>query len=182
MPQCPTSPSDWPAWVQAVGSILAIAVSAGVAIWQARESREQTLFTIDQQRKADNLRMARTLIEIAKNALKLQKYVAGKLDTREKIYRAAEDNRLPFDMPQVVALEAAFDRIELHLLPSNLIAPTLIFASNFRQFRAKLDMLFDMYRKLDAAHFTDFFETMQAMQESMRLTVADLEKELAVVS
>jgi len=39
-------------------------------------------------------------------------------------------------------------------------------------------MVFDTHRKMNGDAFTDFFETMNQMQESMRLTVADLDKEL----
>ncbi|MFL9936295.1 hypothetical protein P0D88_46545, partial [Paraburkholderia sp. RL18-103-BIB-C] len=85
------SSNDAAAWVQAVGSILAIIFSVCVAVWQSRKAHEQIMFGLAQQRRADYLRVANTLIEIAKNALKLQKHVGAKLDTREAIYKAAED-------------------------------------------------------------------------------------------
>lgn len=176
---CPTpaSSSDAAAWVQAVGSILAIVASAGVAIWQARKTQEHTLFTIEQQRKADDLRVASALLEIATNALKLQKHMATKLGSREAIATAAED-RLPFDMPEVYSYERALDRIELHELPSNLVSLASIVAATFRQVRIKLDMVLDTQRQMDAAMFDDFFKTTAAMQESMSATVADLKKQV----
>ncbi|MBU7435846.1 hypothetical protein [Paraburkholderia fungorum] len=176
---CPTpaSSSDTAAWVQAWGSILAILASAGVAIWQARTAQKLTLFTIEQQRKADDMRVADALLEIATNALKLQKHMAMKLDSRQSIMAAAED-QLPFDMPEVYAYERALDRIELHQLPSNLVSLALIVAATFRQFRIKLDMLFDRQRYMDSAMFDDFLVTMKDMQKSMSETVADLEKQV----
>jgi hypothetical protein len=107
----------------------------------------------------------------------VQKHVAAKLDSREAIQTAAED-RLPFDMPEAYALVRALDSIELHLLPASLISSAMIVGATFRQFRIKVDMVFDTHRKRDGAAFADFFETMKQMQESMRLTVADLDKEL----
>ena len=181
MPQCSPSSSDFAAWVQAIGSILAIVGAVGVAIWQARKAQQQTLFTIDQQRKADHLRSARTLMEIAKAALKLQVHVAGKLGSREAIYNAAPD-RLPFDLPEVVALERALNKIEVHTLPAELVSLALIVAATFRQFHIKVAMVLDTHRQMDAAAFEDFFCATREMQESMRLTVADLEKHLAPLS
>ncbi|WP_175658216.1 hypothetical protein [Burkholderia vietnamiensis] len=181
MPSCLPPPSDWPAWVQAVGSILAIVGSVGVAIWQSRKAQEQTLFTIEQQRKADHLRSARTLIEIAKAALKLQAHVANILNSREAIYNAAPD-RLPFDLPEVVALERALNKIEIHTLPAELVSLALIVAATFRQFHIKVEMVLDTHRQMDAAAFDDFVDVMKQMQESMRLTVSDLEAQLATVA
>jgi hypothetical protein len=102
---------------------------------------------------------------------------AAKLDSRDAIQNAAED-RLPFDMPEVYALVRALDSIELYLLPASLISSAMIVGATFRQFRIKVDMVFDTHRKMDGAAFADFFETMKQMQESMRLTVADLDEEL----
>lgn len=91
---------------------------------------------------------------------------------------AAAEDQLPFDMPEVYAYERALDRIELHQLPSNLVSLALIVAATFRQFRIKLDMLFDRQRYMDSAMFDDFLVTMKDMQKSMSETVADLEKQV----
>ncbi|HDR9164787.1 TPA: hypothetical protein QDB28_005222 [Burkholderia vietnamiensis] len=175
----PATSSDLAAWVQAVGSIVAILCSVKIAVWQADKTQEQTLFTLNQQRLADHLRSAKTLLELARNALKVQVHVAGKLDSREAIYNAAED-RLPFDLPEMYALEVALNKIELHLLPSELVALALIVAATMRQFRIKVDMVLDTHRQMDAAAFDDFFAVMRQMQESMRLTIADLEAKTQV--
>lgn len=44
----PASSSDWAAWVQAVGTILAVLMAAGIAVWQASKATEQE--TIRHQR------------------------------------------------------------------------------------------------------------------------------------
>lgn len=175
---CPASSSDIAAWVQAIGSILAILGAVAVAIWQSKKAQEHTLYAIDQQRKSNDLEMANTLIELAANALKLQKHMAEKLDTREKIYTAAED-RLPFDMPMVYALQRSLDKIELHRLQAKFIPHALMIAETFRQVRIKLDMVFDTHRQMDAAAFADFFRTMTQMQDSMRSTVGEMKDALA---
>ncbi|WP_175017010.1 hypothetical protein [Burkholderia aenigmatica] len=181
MPQCPLQPSDWPAWVQAVGSIAAIVISVGIAVWQVGKAQSQTLFNIEQQRRADHLRSARTLVEIAKAALKLQGHVARRLDSREAIYSAALD-RLPFDLPEVFALERALNKIDIHLLPAELVSLALIVAATFRQFHIKVEMALDTHRKMDAAAFDDFFEVMKQIQASMQKTVDDLEAQLEKIA
>ncbi|VVD89570.1 hypothetical protein [Pandoraea terrigena] len=180
MPQCPPQPSDIPAWVQAVGSILAILISVGIATWQARKAQSQTLFGIEQQRRADHLRSATTLIEIAKAASNVQRHVGSKFLSRAAISKAALD-RLPFDMPEVLALERALNKIEIHLLPAELVTLALIVAATFRQFRIKVEMALDTHSQMDAAAFDDFFNVIMQIQESMRITVTDLENQLATL-
>jgi hypothetical protein len=180
MPQCPPQPSDIPAWVQAVGSILAILISVGIAVWQARKAQSQTLFAIDQQRRADHLRSATTLIEIANAASNVQRHVGSKLLSRESVSEAALD-RLPFDMPEVLALERALNQIEIHRLPAELVTLALTVAATFRQFHIKVEMALDTHRQMDATAFEDFFNVIAQIQESMRISVTDLENQLATL-
>ena len=98
MPQCPVQAADWPAVVQAWGSILAILAIRIVAWWQSSRAQSLMLATIEKQRKEDNHRTADTLLAMPESALKLQKHVAVKLNSRETIYEAAEitDCRLKY--------------------------------------------------------------------------------------
>lgn len=171
-------PSDWPAWVQAVGSVAAILASVRIAAWQARKTQAQTLFVIEQQGRAEYLRSARTLVEMAKAVLKVQAHVAKKLCSRESIGAAAED-RLAFDWPEVIALERALNQVEIHRLPAELVSLSLILAATVRQFRIKVEMALDTHRQMDAAAMVDFQAVMQEMAESLRLTVSDLEGHLS---
>jgi len=182
MPQCPVQAADWPAVVQAWGSILAILAIGIVAWWQSSRAQSLMLATIEQQRKEDKHRTADTLLAMAESALKLQKHVAAKLNSREAIHEAAEDNRLPFEMPEVNALVRSFDAIELHALPAALIPLTLMVRSSLRQFSDKIVMVFDVHEKMDAAQFEDFFATMPSMQKSMEDTIADMKGILGDIS
>lgn len=76
---CAVATSDTAGWVQAVGSILAILVSVLIAGYQARKQQQQTLYALEQQRRSEYLKVANTLVQIAKNALKLQKHVQRSL-------------------------------------------------------------------------------------------------------
>ncbi|SOE48491.1 hypothetical protein SAMN05446635_0223 [Burkholderia sp. OK233] len=182
MSQCSVQAADWPAVVQAWGSILAILAIGIVAWWQSSRAQSLMLATIEQQRKEDNHRTADTLLAMAESALKLQKHVAAKLNSREAIYEAAEDNRMPFEMPEVNALVTSFDAIELHALPAALIPLTLMVRSSLRQFRDKIVMVFDLHKKMDAAQFDDFFATMASMQKSMEDTISDMSRILGDIS
>lgn len=74
---------DWPAWVQAVGSIVAIVASAGVAIWISRKDR-----TLDDQRRVTgafnaaviSLAFARSTLEAAQGVSQRREWRAPLTD------------------------------------------------------------------------------------------------------
>lgn len=166
--------------MQAVGSVVAILASVGIAVWQARKAQAQTLFVIEQQDRAEYLRSARTLVEMAKAVQKVQAHVARKLGSRESIAAAADD-RLAFDWPEVIALERALNQVEIHRLPAELVSLSLIVAATVRQFRIKVEMALDSHRQMNAAALVDFQAVMQEMAESLRLTVCELESHLSAL-
>lgn len=57
----PVSSADWASWVQAVGSIFAIAASVGIVRWELKNQRETTLEDTRQER-IRNIETARELI------------------------------------------------------------------------------------------------------------------------
>ncbi len=164
-------------WVQAWGSILAIIFAVFIAIYQARRQQKNTINAIVEQRRQDHLWTAETLSELTKNSLKLQKHIAGKLNSREAVHDAAEDG-LPFDMPGLRALEHSLDSIDLHSLPASLVALSMILSSTVRQFRSKVEMALQFNREMDGAAFNDFFETLNAMNASLEKTADDFDAEL----
>jgi hypothetical protein len=169
--------SECASWVQAWGSILALGLGIGVAIYQARAQQRSTLRGLAEERRHEKLRVAETLGELAKRSLKLQQYLSGKLKDRQAVHDAAEDH-LPFDLPELKALLVSLEAIELHALPASLVAPSLYLRSTVRQFKAKVEMALQFHGSMDAAAFTDFFDTMKRQNEFLETTVQDFEKEL----
>lgn len=86
-----SSGSDTAAWVQAVGSVLAILVAVGVAWYQARKQQELNRETLWQQYSMSLVKSAETFAEIASAASKVLKRISSQLDSRTKVLAAAED-------------------------------------------------------------------------------------------
>lgn len=97
-------------WVQAWGSILAIVGTAGAAIYQARRQYQSTMAGLRLQQKQAHLQVAETLEQLATNTLKLQQHIAEKLTTREAV-KAAADDGLPFDLPELRSLERSLESV-----------------------------------------------------------------------
>jgi hypothetical protein len=167
-----SSSSDLAAWVQAVGSVVAIFAAVGVGWWTARQQRKLTREMSWLQHGSNIMESAKTLKEIAAPAVKVLTRISGLLDSREKVFTAAETG-LPFDIPELHQLERALDGVELHRLPAQLITPALILSANVRQFRIKVEMALQHYRQMDAAAFDDFFTTLKQMNDSMSKSVSD---------
>lgn len=164
-------------WVQAWGSILAIVLAVGIAVYQAKKQQKITLDALAERRRQDHMRTAETLSALAKSSLKLQRAMTGKLNSREAVFDAAKDG-LPFDMPSLRALERSLDSIELHALPASLIDRSMILSATVRQFRAKVEMALQWYNLMDAAAYDDFFKTLDEMNSSLKRTAEDFDAEL----
>ncbi|HKQ24736.1 MAG TPA: hypothetical protein VJT81_09880 [Burkholderiales bacterium] len=152
-------------------------MAVGVAVYQAKKQQQNTMEALAEERRQDYLRTAETFHELAKNCLKLQRFIAGKLVSRDAVYTAASDG-LPFDMPNLRAMEHYLDGIELHSLPASLVSLALILSSTVRQFRAKVEKAFQYHRQMDAEEYQDFFATLGKMTNSLEQTVWDFGAEL----
>ncbi|OCS47933.1 hypothetical protein [Ralstonia pickettii] len=159
-------------WVQAWGSILAIGGTAFAAYYQGRKQLQATIEGVRQTQKQAHLQVAETLWKLAENALKMQRHIASRLDTRDKGHKAAVDG-LPFEMPELLSIERALEAIPLHELPATLVSPSMILTWTVRQFRTKVEMALQLHRRMDAADFEDFFARVAEMNASLDKTVAD---------
>lgn len=164
-------------WVQAWGSILAIFFAVLVAVYQAKKQQQNTMDALAEERRQDYLRTAETFHELARNCLKLQRFIAGKLVSRDAVYAAAADG-LPFDMPNLRALERSLDRIQLPAIPGSLVPLSMMLTTTVRQFRIKVDMALKHHRTMDAAAFEDLFTTLGKMNNSLETTVGAFEAKL----
>lgn len=164
-------------WVQAWGSILAIAGTAGAAIYQAQTQHQSTIAGLRQEQKQAHPQVAETMGQLATNALKLQRHIAEKLDTRDAIHAAAK-HELPFDLPELRSLERALESVVLHQLPAALVSPSMGLAWTVRQFRTKVEMALQFHRTMDAEAFQDFFDSVSTMNSSLDQTVSEFSRTL----
>lgn len=169
--------AEWAAWVQAVGSILAILGAAGTAVWLARKQHNNALaLHVAGQRHARS-EIAKTLSILAQNCSKAMVFLTGQVTDRESVHNAAE-GCVHFDLGELARLDSAMAAIPLQTLPSTLVTPMMILSGTVRQFREKIEIVFRTHRTMDAAAFDDFFRVIGEMNESSKLTCAHIAKEV----
>lgn len=169
--------SECASWVQAIGSIFAIAAAVGVAIYQASRQQAITRQAMLEQANAANLSVAETLAELAKASLSIQKHFENNLKTREAVMEAATYG-MKSDMSMLQGLEQFLYAVELHKLPQPLVKLGLILASSITQLRVKVEQVLRISRQMRAEEFEDLFQSLHQMTISLEKTVAEFELEV----
>ena len=163
---------EWAAWVQAVGSVLAIIAAAVIARLQHRN--DVALQRAQEQRAL--LATAKTLLALSQNSAVAMRYVANQLKDRQAVVDVAEGvARCAVD--ELVRIDRYLGQVPLHSLPAALVTLTMILASSVYQFKEKVAMALRLHRQMDANAFDDFFRTLNEMTESVNATCADIAKE-----
>lgn len=168
------TPSEWASWVQATGTIVAVAAAAGIAIWQSRQQHNSALTLHKAEQKQARLAVAKSLLVIARNCSRAARHFASELDSREKIYNIST-GETHFDFGELRHLRDATSGIPLYSLPDLLISHAMILAATIRQLDETVAILFREHRKWDAEQFARLFKTLSEMNESLQLTCRDIE-------
>lgn len=168
--------SEWAAWVQAIGSIAAIFGAAGIAIWQSRKQHHSALELLRTEQRLSRTELARALLSLSKNCLRLLDYAATQFPTRDAIHNVAE-GRVHFDFNELSVVEGAVRDIPLHSLPHGLVSLTMMVSSSVRQFRENIEFALKSHRTMDANEFEKLFRVLAEMRESLKLTCVDIEAE-----
>ena len=171
------SSSEWASWVQAFGSIAAILGAAGIAIWQSREQHKNSLLLIHTENKLSQIERAKTILSLSKNCSNLVAHYSTKFSDRDVMCKISE-RRIYFDLNELKIIENAVVSISLESLPHQLVSLTLMVSSTVRQCRENIEEVLRCYREIDATQFNDFHNVLLQMQSSIKLTCADLEKEI----
>jgi hypothetical protein len=159
------------AWVQALGSIVAIVAAFAIG-------NHQTKVQIRLARIAaanDDIQAAETIFYLAGAALNTVQFVRGGLDDRDKVFDAAK-GRASVLLREVEAFETVLSDIPAYRVDPKVLRCALMVAGNVRQFRLKVVMALEHHRTMDAAAFDDFFATMQAVVWSLSENAADATK------
>ncbi len=163
--------SEMAAWVQAVGSIIAILAAGGFTVLGAWLDRRNARHDRRQQR----YEIGRTLSVLSQNLSKAMTYIEGQLESRTAVYEFAEGHR-HFDFAEMERLDFAISAIPLHELPSPLVTPAMLLGATFRQFKEKIELAMRVHKTMDAVAFDDFFRSLAELNQSMRLTCGDVGK------
>ena len=165
------------AWVQAVGSILAIFGAAGIAVWVARTQHNNALALHAAEQRHARTELAKTLSVLAQNCAKAVAHVAGQLHSKYAIYEIA-DGRVHCDRGEIGRLDSAIEGIPLYSLASALVTPTIILSAIVRQFLEKVEMVLSAHRNMDGSDFEAFFREVSEMNDSMSATCDDIALEV----
>ena len=164
-------------WVQAWGTIFALFVAIGISYVQGKKQTQISIASLRANLYLKRLTAAESLSQLALSATKLFDNICEELGDREAIEKAAIDN-LPWLMPEIKALVANLDAIDIHLLPSGIIGSTLILRMTLREFVDKVEMALRLHRKMTAEEFEDFFKVIAEMKKSLDKSLVFIEKNI----
>ena len=166
------------AWLQAIASVAAIWWTGKLATKQAANQYASALKLQERQRLREEVVLGEAVVEIVLSACKLIFADTILLSERERVCQYATKEK-PFDIGALVEAENAIAAIPLHSLPvPHMVRLTMISSATVRQYRAKVENVFESHRTMDANAFTDFFNSMEQMKASIKMTAQDLRTEL----
>lgn len=165
--------AEWAAWVQAVGSVLAIIAAAWIAIHQSNLQHKNSIDLHKIQKLTEQTDITRTLSVLAVNSSKAMKHISIQLNDREAVHKAAE-GLVHCDIGEMVRIDTYLSDIPLHTLPHSMVTQTMILGSTVRQFKEKIEMALQLHRKMDADMFKEFFQTTQEMNASIETTCIEI--------
>lgn len=123
--------AEWAAWVQAIGTIIAVAATASIAVWQSRRQHQSALALHKEEQRHARLEQAKTLLTLCQNCTKAAKHFATQMHDRESVYLIAIKETY-FDFGELQALQNATTNIPLYSLPSTLLTNAMILGATFR--------------------------------------------------
>ena len=169
--------AEWAAWVQAVGSVIAIVAAAWIAIHQAKLQHKNALDLHKTEKRSEQTDITKTLSVLAKNSSKAMKHITSQLKDRESVHKAAE-GLVPSGVGELVRIDIYLSNIPLHSVPHSMVSLTMILGSTVRQFKEKVEMALKCHRKMDAEMFKDFFGSLNDLNSSIEKTCNDINGEV----
>ena len=168
------SSAELAAWVQAIGSILAIIAAFLISFLQSRSQHQSALTLHKEEQKVARLSITKTLSTLAANCTKEVAHCTAQLKDRETIHNIA-GGTVYFDLGELRRINTAMLSIPLHSLPDNLVSPTMIISAAVRQFLATVEMTLRFHNQMDSAAFEDLFRVIGEINESLKATCKDIE-------
>lgn len=170
------SASDWAAWAQAIGTIVAIVGAVGTAIWQAKRQHALALTEMLEERRQGRREAARNLLALAGEALELLHRAGQALPKREAIMSLAQGDEHLFDVQELQMMEGALDAVQLHVLPHDLVRPARMVQTGVRQYRVALGRAIERHRKMDTAQFDSALSSLGLLTKRLEKTCHDIDE------
>ena len=166
-------------WVQAWGSIIALAITGGGLVYQAHKQRELDAARFRRSAAEAYLRRAgglSALAEAAKTTLvKLIEEVSDRQALANVVTRGAHE----FVLDELAAMENWLQGVPVYDLPQEVVCEMLVLASNVRQLRRILAVAFSG-QGLSTAEFASFRETLPKARASIEHSADTLAKHVAL--
>jgi len=172
--------SDLAAWVQAVGTIVAVLAAAAIAVWQSKKQHQSALALHKEEQRHARLEQAKTLLALCHNCTKAANHFSSQMCDRESVHKIASKETY-FDFRELQALQNATTNIPLYSLPSTLLTHAMVLGATVRQFKQTIDMAIELHRQMDADQFQELFKTLGEMNDSLELTCGDIEAAVQLV-
>jgi hypothetical protein len=162
------SSADMAAWVQAVGSIVAILVALAVALITLTVQRNQALALEEKRRRDAVIDKAKTVQDLAKRAWQLTGYLRNQLKDDRNIVAQMASKQLHFDLPGLKYIEEQLTTIPLYLLPQPIVVYPIMLTTTIRQVREKIELVFTIHQKMDGSDFQRFFDDLRTMIDTVK--------------
>ena len=168
---------EWAAWVQAIGSVIAIAAT-GFGVWyQSNRQHKSALALYKLEKRHTMLELAKTLSQLANNCHKMVQFITSEFNSREAVDSVFRGEK-HLDWVELRSIEGALKDIPLINIPSSLLTHVMVLTATIRQFRENIEFAIKTYREMDAAAFAVLFQTETEVIESLRLTCSDIATEV----
>lgn len=161
------------AWVQAIGTLVAIAAAALIANLQGRRAYKNALALIAAEQRNSRIELAKTLSVLSIASSRVVGHLTIQIPDSEAIYAIA-NKEVYFDFGQILRLDEAIANIPLHELPDKLVEPTISLSSSIRQFCGQVQSALKNNRSMNEDHFTKFFMGIERLNASIKETCVDI--------
>jgi hypothetical protein len=173
--------AEWAAWVQAIGSVFAIAAT-GFGVWyQGNKQHESALLMYQLEKRNARIELANTLYQLALNCSKAVQFISSELNDKDAVNSFVQGGK-HVDWAMLRQLESALAGIPLIGLPSDLVSQPMILHSTIRQFRENVEFALECQGKIHSAEYLQFFQTMKEIQKSLAMTCSDIKTQIEHVS
>lgn len=171
---CKLTPSDWAAWIQAVGVFVAIYFTSNAASKQSLKQYENSIRLKAAEDFEKRLMLTESVAEIFINTSKRIKHIQSELPDASAIYDVSTKRKY-YDLDCLTDLLSALKQIPLHDLPSaKLVTAVMISIATVRQLDIQIDKAFREARTMNGADFEKILATIEDVNKSMQLTCGDV--------
>ncbi len=144
-----------PAWVQAVGSVAAIAFSTWIVSRQIRDTRRLAAQSVQRERDYALLLHWESFSAVATQVAANFMAIKSGLDSRTRVYELAQSGQ--FHLDELTLVGDWLGRIQPIGTPGSLVARAMQIDGSLRKLRRLVETTMDQHRMMDARAFDQWF-------------------------